>query len=177
MAQKIIIPAHKVKLIDLKKSIPNGKFKKIFFQCALKEIRVSGVHREAVFAIIAYVGKRNIFQHWNVGSKVNCEVDDSVPAKEFNLADYDEPIGFGNNEAYDFDFTLKQKKSKKADPKKIKQDVLMRKIKKLLKDPEKSKTAFLTLKAKISSNPHVTYDVSIDGTAASLNPSPPADPS
>lgn len=177
MAQKIIIPAHKVKLIDLKKSIPNGKFKKIFFQCALKEIKTTGAHKEAVLSIIAYVGKRNIFQHWNVGSKVNCEVDNSVPAKEFNLADYDEPIGFGNNEAYDFDFTLKQKKSKKTNRKKIKQDALMHKIKKILKDPEKSKTAFLTLKAKISANPHVTYDVSIDGTNAIANPSPPADPS
>jgi len=177
MAQKIIIPAHKVRLIDLKKSIPNGKFNKIFFQCALKEIRLSGAHREAVFSIVAYAGKRNMFQRWNVGSKVDCEIDDSVPAKEFNLADYDGPVGFGNNEAYDFDFTLKQKKSKKTDKQKIKQNDLMKQIKKLLKDPEKSKTASLSLKARISSNPHVTYDISIDGRAVSLNPSPPADPS
>lgn len=176
MAQKIIIPAHKVKLIDLKKSIPNGKFKKIFFQCALKEIRINGTHREAVFSIIAYAGKRNIFQHWNLGSKVDCEVDNTVPPKEFNLADYDEPIGFGNNEARDFSFTVLQKKSKKTDPKKIKQDILMDKIKKLLRDPERSKTAALSLQARLSSNIHVTYDISIDGTAARLNPSPPADP-
>jgi hypothetical protein len=177
MAQKIIIPAHKVKLIDLKGSIKNGKFNKLFFQCALKEIRNNGSDREAVFSIIAYAGKRNIFQHWNIGSKVDCEIDNSIPPKEFNLAEYPEPIGFGNNEVHDFDFTIKQKESKKADVKKVKQDNLMDKIKKLLKDPEKSKTAFLTLKAKISSNPHVTYDISIDGTAASANPSPPADPS
>lgn len=177
MAQKIIIPAHKVKLDDLKKSIPNGKFKKIFFQCALKEIRTSGTDKQAVFSIIAYVGKRNIFQRWNVGSKVDCEIDTSVSPKEFDLADYDDPIGFGNNEVYDFNFTAKQKNSKKTDPKKIKQDMLMDKIKKLLKDPEKSKTAFLSLKAKISSNPHVTYDISIDGRGAYANPSPPADPS
>jgi hypothetical protein len=176
MAQKIIIPAHRVKLIELKKSIPKGKFKKIFFQCALKEIRINGAHKEAVFSIIAYAGKRNIFQHWNVGSKVDCEIDNTVPPKEFNLGDYDDPVGFGNNEAHDFNFTLIQKKSKKTDPKKIKQDILMRKIKKLLKDPEKSKTAALLLQARLSSNLHVTYDLSIDGTAAGANPSPPADP-
>src|ERR1051326_7743529 len=120
MAQKISIPAHKGKLIDLKKSIPNGKFKKIFFQCALKEIRNSGGDREAVFSIIAYVGKRNILQHWNVGTKVDCEIDNTVPPKEFNLADYSEPIGFGNNETMDFGFTLKQTKLKSTDKKHLK---------------------------------------------------------
>lgn len=177
MAQKIIIPAHKVKLTDLKGSIKNGKFNKLFFQCALKEIRNSGSDREAVFSIIAYAGKRNIFQHWNLGKKVDCEIDTTLPPAKFNLADYDGPIGFGNNEVYDFDFTIKQKKSGKLDTKKIKQDNLMYQINKLLRDPEKSRSAFLSMKAKISSNPHVTYDLSIDERAVSANPSPPADPS
>jgi hypothetical protein len=162
-----------VKLIDLKKSIPNGNFKKIFFQCALNEIRNSGSDREAVFSIIAYVGKRNIFQHWNVGTKVNCEIDTTVSPKEFKLSDYDEPIAFGNNEVYDFTFTKNSTKT----PKKIKQKELMRKIRKALNDPKISKTASLSLQAKISSNPHVTYDISIDSTPVGANPSPPADPS
>lgn len=176
MAQKIIIPAHKILIEDLKKSIKNGKFNKIYFQSALKEIRNNGNHREAVFSIIAYAGKRNVFQKWKVGTKVNCVADNSVPPKEFNLANYAEPVGFGNNEVYEFDFTQKQKKSKKTDKKKVKQDLLMEKIKKLMKDPQKSKTSFITLKAKISSNPHATYDISIDGSSATANPSPPADP-
>src|SRR5436190_23161292 len=104
MAQKIIIPAHTVKLIDLKNSIPNGKFKKIFFQCALTEIKNNGNDREAHFTIITYVGKKNISQKWKVGKKVTCQPDLSVPPKEFNLVDYDEPIGFANNEYYEFDF-------------------------------------------------------------------------
>lgn len=177
MAQKIIIPAHKVMLSDIKKSIKNGKFNKLYFQCALKEIRNTGSDKEAVFSIIAYAGKRNIWQKWNVGGKVDCVVDNSVSPAEFNLSNYTEPIGFANNEVYEFNFTQKQKKSAKTDKKKIKQDNLMEKIKKLMKDPKSLKTASLSLKAKISSNPHVTYDISIDGTPATANPSPPADPS
>ena len=176
MAQKIIIPAHKILISDLKKSIKNGKFNKIYFQCALKEIRMTGSHREAVFSIIAYAGKRNALQKWKVGKKVDCVVDNSFPAKEFILSNYAHPVGFGNNELYEFNFTQKEKKAKKTDKKKVKQDLLMEKIKKLMKDPQKSKTSFLLLKAKISANPHATYDVSLDGTSATANPSPPADP-
>ena len=177
MAQKIIIPAHKVLVADIKKSIKNGKFNKLYFQCALKEIRNTGSDKEAVFSIIVYAGKRNILQKWDVGKKVDCTADYSVPPSEFNLANYSEPVGFANNEVYEFNFTQKQKKSSKTDKKKIKQDNLIEKIKKIMKDPKASKTAALSFKAKISSNPHVTYDISIDGSSASANPSPPADPS
>ncbi len=176
MAQKIIIPAHKIMLSDLKASIKNGKFNKLYFQCALKEIRNSGSNREAVYSIIAYAGKRNAVRHWHVGKKVNCQLDASKPAKEFNLADYDEPIGFGNNEVFDFNMTQKQKKAKNADPKKVQQANLMEKIKKILTDKTKSKTAFLSFTARITKNPHVIYDVDLDGTSTTSNPSPPADP-
>lgn len=176
MAQKIIVPAHTVKLIDLQNSIPNGKFKKIFFQCALKEIIENGSDLEAHFAVIAYVGKRKITRDWKIGTKVNCTPDTTTAPKEFNLADYDEPIGFANNEVFDFDFTLKAMKSKTAEPIKVSQAKLMKRIKQLLKDKQKAKTAFLTCTARISDNPHVTYDLTLEGNTAAANPSPPADP-
>jgi hypothetical protein len=177
MAQLIIIPAHTVKLIDIGNSIPKGKFKKLYFQCALKEIKISGADREAHFRIIVYAGKRNISQKWKLGTKVDCQPDYSVPPTIFDLADYSEPVGFGNNEFYEFDYSLKQKKAKNADPQKVKQSDLMKKIVKLAKNKSTANKAFLSFEAKISKNPHVTYKVTLDdGTSANANPSPPADP-
>jgi hypothetical protein len=178
MAQFIIIPEHTVSLSDLANSIPGGKFKKLYFQCALTEIKLNGNDREAHFSIIVYAAKRNIFQKWKPGIKVDCTPVAGGKTAKFNLADYTEPIGFANNELYDFNFTGKQKKAKGTDKQQLKQDDLMRKIKRILKDKKKAAQSKLSFVAKISKNPHVTYTVTLsDGTTAGANPSPPADPS
>jgi len=178
MAQLIIIPEHTVSIADLANSIPGGKFKKLYFQCALKEIKLNGNDREAHFTIIVYAAKRNIFQKWKPGTKVDCSPVAGGSTAIFNLADYTEPIGFANNELYDFNFTLKQKKAKGADKNQLKQNELMKKIKKILKDKKMAAQSKLSFVAKISKNPHVTYTVTLsDGTNAGANPSPPADPS
>jgi len=178
MAQLIIIPEHTVRIADLASSIPGGKFKKLFFQCALKEIKINGSNTEARFAIIVYAAKKNSSRQWKPGRKVDCTPVTSGKTAVFNLADFSEPIGFANNEFNDFGFTLKQIKSKKADAQQIKQNELMSKIRKLLTDKEEAAKTWLNCVAGISENPHVTYDVTLsDGTSATANPSPPADPS
>ena len=169
MANKIIIPAYKLKLKDLESSIPNGKFNKIIFQCALKTL----AGNNATFSVVVFAGKRNLGK-WHYGKQLDCDLDIGKPDKEFDLADYSKPISIGNNEVYHSHFTLKEKKLAKTNKKMVKQDDLLKKIKKILKDPEKSQNAYLTFTAKINSP--LSFDVSIDGTSASTNPCPPNQP-
>ena len=175
MAQLIIIPAHTVSLTAIKNSIPGGQFKKLYFQCALTEIRNNGSDREAHFTIIVYAGKRKLNRNWKVGNKVECQPDPMGPVSVFTLGD--EPVAFGNNEFEEKRFTLKQKKGKSGDAKIIKQSELMKAIQKILKDKKLAPKAMLKCEASLTQNPHVTYTVTLDdGTNAAANPSPPADP-
>ena len=152
MAQKIIIPAHTVLLTALQDAAPNGKMKKIFFQCVLKEIRTNGNDLEAHFGIIAYPARNPLFGGWTAPNRVECVADYSQPF-QFDLANYPGSIGFANKE-------LKQ---------------LMNEIKAILRDGNRP-NAMLILTPKISANPHVSLDATLDGNFEGLNPSPPADP-
>lgn len=169
MPNQVILPAQRLSLSDLKNSLPNQKIKKVFFQCELRSI----ANNNATFGIIAYAGKRNLGNKWVIGSKVSCQDDPSKPVQYFDI-----PIAFGNNELVDFDFTVAQKKSKKTNPNQVKQDELMSLLNRIIKskDKEKLKNTFLLFKARLTKNPHITYDVSLDGTSAATNPSPPAPP-
>ena len=152
MAQKIIIPAHSVLLTDLQNAAPNGKMKKIFFQCALREIRNNGVHLEAHFGLIAYPSNKPFLGSWTTGARVDC-VPDYTQTFEFDLANYPESIGFANKELHE----------------------LIRKIKEVLRDGSRP-NATLILTPTISANPHVALNATLGNDAEALNPSPPADP-
>jgi len=169
MANQVILPAQKLLLSDLKASFPNKKIKKVFFQCELRSI--SG--NDATFGVIAYAGKRNPLNKWIVGTKVNCIIDEALPAQRFDI-----PLAFGNNELVDFNFDSKKKKSKKTSPKNISQDKLMSAINRILKSKDKSKLldSILYLKPKLSRNPHIYYEVTMDTSRTITNPSPPAPP-
>lgn len=169
MANKIIIPAYKVSTVDLKKSIPNGRFKKLIFQCALKELK----NNDAIFSVVAFAGNRSLGK-WKYGKQVDCVLDPGLPDQVFDLANYPDPVSIGNNEIYQSSFTLKQKAKLGAKNKLVKQDNLMKKIHEISKDPVKSKTHFLTFSARINSP--LSFDITIDNTSAATNPCPPNQP-
>jgi len=152
MAQKIIIPAHTVLLTDLQNAAPNGKIKKISFQCVIKEIRNNGVHLEALLGLIAYPSYKPFLGSWTSGAKVDC-VPDYTQTFEFDLANYPEPIGFANKELHQ----------------------LINKIKEVLRDGGRPNAA-LVLTPTISANPHIALNATLDTSTEALNPSPPADP-
>ena len=152
MAQKIIMPSHSVLLTDLQNAAPNGKMKKIFFQCVLREIRNNGVHMEAHFGLIAYPSNKPFLGSWTTGARVDC-VPDYTQTFEFDLANYSGPIGLANKELHE----------------------LMRKIKEVLRDGSMPNAA-LILTPSISANPHVALNATFGGDAEALNPSPPASP-
>ena len=153
MAQKIIVPVHSVLLTDLQNAAPNGKMKKIFFQCVLKEIRTNGSDLEAHFGLVAYPANKPFLGGWTAPNKVDCVPDNTQPPLVVDLVPGGEPIGLANKE-------LKQ---------------LMHAIKAILKDGSRP-TAALSLKPATSVNPHVALDATLDGATERLNPSPPADP-
>ena len=153
MAQKIVIPTHTVLLTDLQNAAPNGKMKKIFFQCVLKEIRNTGNGLEAHFGIIAYPANKPFLGGWTAPNRVDCVPDNTQPPFEFELVGGPGPIGFANKE-------LKQ---------------LMHAIKKILRDGSQPNAA-LTLSPTTSVNPHVALTAALGGASEMLNPSPPADP-
>ena len=94
------------------------------------------------------------------------------------------PLGFANNElVLKKDFSgekKKKKKKKKKDPRKGRWAAFMKMAKKNCKDPIMLQDATFLFEAKISENPHLEYDVTLDmgGTTVrfSTNPSPPAVP-
>ena len=153
MAQKIVIPAHTVLLTDLQNAAPNGKMKKIFFQCVLKEIKSTGTDLEAHFGIIAYPARKPFLGDWTAPNRVDCVPDNTQPPFVCDLVPGPGPIGFANKE-------LKQ---------------LMNDIKAILRDGSRPNAA-LTLTPTISANPHVALNATLDGASESLNPSPPANP-
>lgn len=154
MAQKLIVPVHSVLLTALQNAAPNGKMKKIFFQCVLKEIRSNGNDLEAHFGFIAYPARKPFLGGgWTAPNKVDCVPDHTQPPLVVDLAAGGEPIGLANKE-------LKR---------------LMHAIKAILRDGTRP-TAALTLKPTTSVNLHVALDATLDGASERLNPSPPADP-
>lgn len=169
MANKIIIPAHRVDTTVIKKSISNGKFNKIIFQCALKELK----NNDAIFTVVAFAAKRKLGK-WHYGKQVDCVLDPSKPDNVFDLGNYTDPISIGNNEIYQSNFTLKQKKALGANNKLVKQDNLMRKIQSIIRKPKDEKSRFLSFTAKINSP--LSFDITIDNTTASTNPCPPNQP-
>jgi hypothetical protein len=152
MAQKIIIPAHTVLLTDLQNAAPNGKMKKIFFQCVLREIRNNGVHLEAHLGLIAYPSNKPFLGSWTSGAKVEC-VPDYTQTFEFDLANYPDPIGFANKELHELINTIKDVLKEGGQP-----------------------NAALILTPTISANPHLALNATLGTSTEALNPSPPADP-
>lgn len=110
-------------------------------------------NNDATFGVIAYAARKNFWGTWIIGNKVNCQDDPGKPVQQFDVVPN---IAFGNNELVDH------------------------RLKKMLKNKNKIMSSSLAFQAKVSQNPHITYDITLDdGTSTSVvstNPSPPAAP-
>jgi hypothetical protein len=172
MPNQIILPAQTISAQELVNSI-SGKIKKIFFQCELKSI----INNDATFGIIAYAANKKNPQKWDVGTKVTATIDTTKPVKTFSL-----PLAFGNCEWVNSNSTKKKKGEGENDfSLRVDQSVSMKYLNKVSKNKELLKKTRLVFEAKKSSNPHISFTISIDSgignpTAANANPSPPAPP-
>ncbi len=179
MPSQLILPPQKFRYKDITDQFPvtgNPK-KKVFFQAELRAI--SGGN--ATFGVIAYPSWKD-GNKWIVGTKVSGTDTGAAPKTEPLTV----PVGFANNEVLlSLKLSKKNKKKKRKkrsrrNPRKGRWTELMRIVRKVSKDPKLLEEAELVFEARISENPHLEYDVTLDmgGTILSVEtkPSPPAPP-
>lgn len=155
---KVILKAQKMTIEDFRKikKAHNGRpYKKIFFQCELREF----IDGDAIFGLVAYGGYKKRGKH--CGPPFPLQNNDEGSDKVCDTW----PLTFGNLE-FDIEPT-----SKKKGPVHIKIFELL----KLKEDDYKKK--ILDFKPGITKNPHADYTISLDGSIEELNPSPPDPPS
>ncbi len=179
MPSQLILPPQKFRFRDITEQFPtsgNPK-KKVFFQAELRGI--SGGN--ATFGVIAYPSWKE-GNKWIVGTKVS-GVDSGAEPKTEPL---NVPIGFANNEIL-LSLKLSKKNKKKnrkkrsrKNPRKGRWTEFMRVARRVCKDAKLLEESELLFEARISENPHLEYDVTMDmgGTTLSVQtkPSPPAPP-
>ena len=173
MANQILLPAQVMSAQALVNSIGGKKIKKVFFQAEAKSIS----NNDITMGIIAYAAHKNSSQKWEIGNKVTATVDNTKPVQKFSM-----PLAFGNNE---WTITNVSKKYKGETLKGLSlrklQAIAIKMLIKIAKNKDLLKQTVLTYKAKISNNPHLEYDITLDtGTGSQVvnaNPSPPAPPS
>ncbi len=176
MANQIILHPQQFNLSELLSQFPAGKFmKKIFFQSELRSLE----NGDAAFGVIAYPAwkKKN---KWMIGPKIN-GTDIGMP----DVQPFTPPLAFGNNELLLVsDLSKKQRKKIKKEGKKdspeAKKAEWQRWIRKILKDKKLAEKSLFLFHGRISENPHLEYNVTLqtDETTLSMvaNPSPPAPP-
>lgn len=178
MANKLLLPPQKFNYKEITDQFPgtgNPK-KKVFFQAELRSLAGG----DATFGIIAYAAWKETGK-WVIGPKkvIGADAGVAVPIP------FVPPIAFANNEvALSFSITKKskkaKKKNKKKEPKKGRWNEFMKLARKLSKDKKELEASTLLFETKISDNPHLQYDVTLDINGTSLtvstNPSPPAKP-
>ena len=174
MANQLILNPQKFNFGDLISQFPHGKYKKkIFFQSELRSLS----NGDATFGVIAYPAWKGKGK-WTIGTKITGMDTGIAEIKPFTP-----PLAFANNEVLmATKISRKTKKSKKKNKEKTyaTRRELLEAVKKISKDKKLiGKSSFL-FNAKISANPHLEYNVTLDmgGTTLSMqtNPSPPARP-
>ena len=177
MANQLILPPQKFKFSDLINQFPTAGSpkKKIFFQSELRSL----ANGDATFGVIAYPSWKD-GNKWVVGAKVSGTDAGLVTAKPFVP-----PLAFANNEVVLAVSLIKKgkkkkKKNKNKDPRIGRWNELMKITKKVFKNKKLLDESFVQFEAKISGNPHLEYDVTLEINGTSLNiatkPSPPAPP-
>ncbi len=175
MANQLILPPQKFIYKEITDQFPatgNPK-KKVFFQAELRSLAGG----DAKFGIVAYPAWR-AGSKWIIGTKVSGTDTGEAPVP----VPLTSPVAFANNEVFlSLSLTTKERKKKKfKNPKKGRWSAFMKMARKKCKDPKADGEATLLFETKISENPHLEYNVTLDigGTAirVSTKPSPPAPP-
>jgi hypothetical protein len=169
MANQLILPPQKFSYKDITDQFPStgSPKKKVFFQAELRSLAGG----DARFGVIAYPSWKD-GNKWVVGTKVS-GVDHGDPV----TIPFAGLLGFANNEVL-----LSLAKKKKKEPRKGRWNTLMKQVQQSCKKYKQvsKEDIELIFKAKISENPHLEYDVTLDlgGTtlAVATKPSPPAPP-
>lgn len=166
---QIVLHSQTFRFNDIVDQFPADRLKKkIFFQAELSGLDLGS----ASFQIIAYPAWR-LKGEWVVGPKV-------VASESGNgsVIPFKEPLGFANNELPLAGY--KKKKGKLGKKEKKAFDDFAKFFKKVASDPKMAARAIFRCHTRVSKNPHLEYEVTLeaDGTAVmiSTNPSPPARP-
>lgn len=177
MANQIILLPQKFKFSELTNQFPStGKLvKKVFFQAELRSL----ANGNASFAIIGYPAWKVANGKWTIGKKVMGET-----TGEGNTIPFIPPLAFANNElilgSKSAKKAKKKKKCKEDEIKMTPEKKLLLLVKKISKDKTLAEKSFFHFEARISENPHIEYEVTLDVGGQTLNvstkPSPPARP-
>lgn len=184
MANQIILQPQKFKFLDLTKQFPSSSklIKKVCFQCELKSL----TNGNAIFGVIAYPAWKDTHGKWSIGTKINGE-----DIGEGKLVPFT-PVAFANNELLLSVKSSKKEEKEKKKKRKIKkcaedgtekspEKKLLQYVKIISKDKKLAQKTFFRFDSKISDNPHIDHDVTLDMNGTTLNvnakPSPPARPS
>lgn len=175
MANQLLLPPQKFNYKEITDNFPNtGSLKKkIFFQAELRSL----ANGDATFGIVAYAAWKDKGK-WVIGSKkvAGTDAGDGIPVP------FVPPLAFANNELV-VSYKLSKKRKKKeenSEPKKGYWNEFVKLSNKLLKDNKLHQKSLLLFRTKISTNPHLEYDVTlyVEGNSVTVatKPSPPAPP-
>ncbi|MDZ4795254.1 MAG: hypothetical protein SGI83_13320 [Bacteroidota bacterium] len=172
MANQLILQQQKFKFSDITAGFPStgNPKKKVFFQSELRSL----ANGDASFGVIAYPSWKD-GNKWVVGNKIPGTAFGNPTILPFIL-----PLAFANNEVL-MSAKSSGKKRKKKRGVKGRWNGFQKLIQKKCGGKKLFEKMTLVFKAKISENPHIEYDVTLDfGNGTVINtatkPSPPAPP-
>lgn len=173
MANKLLLPPQKFNYKEITDQFPKtgSPKKKVFFQAELRSL----ANGDATFGIIAYASWKDNGK-WIIGPKKVMGTDAGVAVPVTFV-----PVAFANNEiVVSFKLSKKRKKTIIQESKKGRWAEFIKLTKKISKDKKLLEKSSLLFQTKISANPHLEYDVTLDVDGTSLTmatkPSPPAPP-
>lgn len=171
MANQLILQQQKFRFSEITAGFPSGSpKKKVFFQSELRLLS----NGDATFGVIAYPSWKD-GNKWVVGKRI-AGIDGGSPI----VLPFSPPLAFANNEVV-LSAKATGKKRKKKSGRKGRWDGFQKLIQKKCGRKKLFEKTTLVFSAKISDNPHIEYDVTLDfgnGTSlkAATKPSPPAPP-
>ena len=155
---RIILKAQQMTLQqfkDIKKPHKNKRYRKVFFQCELREFD----NGDAVYGLVAYGGYKKKGKICGPPHRLI----DMPGAPDTIIQDF--PLAFGNME-----FRIHPLKKTKG---KVYKKMLVM----LKEEKENLRNIMVSLEPGIFQNPHVEYSITLDNTTERLNPCPPTPPS
>lgn len=167
---RLVLQNQSFRVADIIEQFPAGikSRKKLFLQPEL--VMLDGGN--AVFRVIAYPAWR-VKGAWVIGKKIT-----STETSNGSVIPFKEPLAFGNNEIPLSAYRMKRKKVGKKIKKKY--GAWERFFRRICGNPRLLESAVFRCHTRISENPHMEYDVTMESEGTAMqwesNPSPPAKP-